>query len=98
MSTDTKDQGRGGVLPILGLILLPLLCCGLPVLIAVGALGILGSVLGNPWVIAGAVALASGLLVWAVRRRRAGGPGVDDDCCAPDGPLPGGTPSRGHGT
>ncbi|MCU6478994.1 hypothetical protein [Arthrobacter sp. A2-55] len=96
MLADQKDQGRRGVLPILGLILLPVLCCGLPLLIAAGALGILGSMLGNPWVIAGAGALAAGLLVFAVRRQRAGRRDVADDCCTPDDPLPGGKPSRGR--
>lgn len=97
MSANPKDQGRRGVLPVLGLILLPVLCCGLPLLIAAGAFGILGSVLGNPWVIAGAVALAAGLLVLAVRRQHASRRDVADDCCTPDGPLPGGKPFRGRG-
>lgn len=70
MSTDPADGGSHGVLSTLGLILLPILCCALPLLILAGALSGIGTVLGNPWVISGAVVLVVGLLVWAVRRRR----------------------------
>ena len=70
MSTDPTDGGRHGVLSTLGIILLPILCCALPLLIVAGVLGGIGTVLGNPWVISGAVALLIGLLVWAWHRRR----------------------------
>jgi hypothetical protein len=72
MSTDQTGGGSRGVLSTLGLILLPILCCALPLLIVAGALGGIGTVLGNPWVISGAGALLVGLLVWALHRRRTG--------------------------
>lgn len=51
-------------------------CCGLPVLIASGALGALGAILVNPWVIAAALALVAARL--RRRARRA------DGCCPPE--------------
>lgn len=39
----------------------------LPLLITAGALGAVGSVLGNPWVIGAAVLLALGAVAWLVR-------------------------------
>lgn len=72
MSMDPTGGGRHGLLSALGLILLPIVCCALPLLIVAGALGGIGAVLGNPWVISGAVVLVGGLLVWALRRRHTG--------------------------
>lgn len=81
MADNPGGRSRGW-LPAVGFILLPLLCCGLPLVIATGALGVLGSALGSPWVLGGAVVVAAGLLAGALRRRRDGrGPG--GDCCAP---------------
>lgn len=82
MSSTSKGQGSGAALAVGGFFLLHLLCCGLPLLIAAGALGAAGSVLGNPWVIAAAVTLAAVTLVWALRRRT-GVPSQAEDCCAP---------------
>lgn len=84
MSTTSKGQGNRTALAVGGFFLFHLLCCGLPLLIAAGALGAAGSVLGNPWFITAAVALAAVTLVWALRRRRAGASGETEDCCAPD--------------
>jgi hypothetical protein len=69
---DPKDSGGGGWLLAPLIVLLPLLCCGLPLLIAAGAAVSLGSILRNPVVIAiaGALTLALGLLV--LRRCRVG--------------------------
>lgn len=84
MSSTSKGQNsRTGLLAVGGFVLLHVLCCGLPLLIAAGALGAAGSFLGNPWVILGAVALAAVVLFWALRRRRPGASGGMDDCCAP---------------
>lgn len=83
MSTTSKGQGNRTALAVGGIVLLHLLCCGLPLLIAAGALGAAGSALGNPWVIAAAVALAAVALAWTLRRRRVGPSGETEDCCAP---------------
>lgn len=83
MSTTSKGQNSRTGLAVGGFVLLHVLCCGLPLLIAAGALGAAGSFLGNPWVILAAVALAAVVLLWALRRRRPGTPGGMDDCCAP---------------
>lgn len=72
MSMDPTGGGRPRGLSTLGLILLPIVCCALPLLILAGALGGIGAVLGNPWVISGALVLVVGLLAWALRRRRTG--------------------------
>lgn len=83
MSTTSKGQGNRTALAVGGFFLLHLLCCGLPLLIAAGALGATGSVLGNPWLIAAAAALTAGALAWTLRRRRTGASGETEDCCAP---------------
>lgn len=53
-----------------GLVLLPILCCTLPLLIAAGALGAVGAVLCEPWVIAAAVLLPVGVVGRRLLRRR----------------------------
>lgn len=83
MPTTSKDQGNRTAVAVGGFFLLHVLCCGLPLLIAAGALGAAGSILANPWVIAAAVFLAAGALVWALQRRRKGSSGDTKDCCAP---------------
>ncbi|MHA7295207.1 hypothetical protein [Arthrobacter sp. HLT1-21] len=83
-----QKQGNKTALVVAGFVLLHVLCCGLPLLIAAGALGATGSLLGNPWLITAAVVLALGVLVW-VFRRRASGKTDDGDCCVPPG-----TPGR----
>lgn len=75
----SSDDDRWGSLGSTALILLPVLCCGLPLLIAAGALGGLGAALGNPWVV-GAGALLAALVVWRFGRRAPGTAG--QDCCA----------------
>lgn len=60
----------------LGAAVLMIVCCAAPVLVAVGALGALGGVLGNPWVIAAAIIV---LAAAVIRRRRSG----RHACCPP---------------
>lgn len=57
------------------------LCCALPLLLAGGALGGAGALLGNPWLIAAAVALVAGVVLWRVRRtnQQSG-----SSCCPPE--------------
>ena len=83
MSTTSKGQGNRAALAVGGFFLLHLLCCGLPLLIAAGALGAVGSVLGNPWVIAAALVLAAVTMARALLRRREVVPGETEDCCGP---------------
>lgn len=67
--------------------LLMVVCCAGPLLVAGGALGAIGGVLRNPWLITvGAVVLLTGTVhVLRCRaRRRGAGP---QDCC-PTGPAP----------
>jgi hypothetical protein len=74
-------EGRGGKV-LLGFVLLHVLCCGLPLLLAAGAFGGTGALLGSPLLLAaGAVAVmaAVALAVRQVRGRR------DDACCTPTG-------------
>lgn len=83
MSMPPDKDGPRTALTTIGVVLLPVLCCGLPVLIAAGALGATGSVLGSPWLIGGAVAVLLGVVMWRVRRASGSG---DDACCPPDPP------------
>jgi uncharacterized iron-regulated membrane protein len=70
-----------------GIVLLPLLCCGLPLLITAGTLGAIASVLGSPWVIAVAIVLVLGVVLWR-HRRRAATTTRTDHCCPPRTDLP----------
>ena len=83
MSTTSKGRSSRTGLAVGGFVLLHVLCCGLPLLIAAGALGTAGSFLGNPWIILAAVALAAAVLLWALRRRRPNTSGDKENCCAP---------------
>lgn len=78
MPDNRRPDGRVSPFAAL-LILVPILCCALPALIAAGAIGALGGFLANPWVIAVAVLLAGGVVVRALRRRAKSG-GCPDDC------------------
>jgi hypothetical protein len=88
VSTGSGRDSRRTALAAAAFLLVPILCCGLPVLIAAGTLGAVGSVLGNPWAIGAAVALLIGLLAWRLRRRpppSANQP--DSGCCPPEPPT-----------
>jgi membrane protein implicated in regulation of membrane protease activity len=81
MSTNPGSDGKRTALAAVGFLLLPALCCGLPLLIAAGALGAVGSVLGNPWVIGAAIVAVVAAVVWFARRRTSAT--RDDSCCPP---------------
>jgi mercuric ion transport protein len=51
------------------MVLLPVLCCAIPALIAAGVLGAVGGWLRNPWVIGIAVIFVVGGFVSALLRR-----------------------------
>lgn len=54
----------------LGVGVLLVICCTLPVLLAAGALGALGGVLGSPWLLAAAGLLIVAAVVIVVARHR----------------------------
>ncbi|MEU0469990.1 hypothetical protein ABZ215_38845 [Amycolatopsis sp. NPDC006131] len=87
MSTNPDRDGTRTALATGAFLLLPALCCGLPLLIAGGALAGLGSVLGNPWVIGAAIALLVAVVVCRIRRRARGARSSDPACCAPEPPT-----------
>lgn len=71
---------------VAGFIVLHVLCCGLPLLIAAGAFASFGAVLGNgTWVTVGIVTLAAAILVRFRRARRSNGAA----CCVPAAPARG---------
>lgn len=92
MSTTPKSQSSFTHLAVGGFVILHVLCCGLPLLIAAGVLGGVGSAslaAGYEWWVAGAGVLAVGLVIWFIRRRRADTGGDGTDCCPPyRQPLP----------
>jgi hypothetical protein len=87
MSTNPDRDGKRTALATGALLLLPALCCGLPLLIGGGALAGLGSVLGNPWVIGTAIALLIAVVVWRTRRHARGARSSDSACCASEPPT-----------
>jgi hypothetical protein len=83
-----SGQGKGGRL-LAGFVVLHVLCCGLPLLIAAGAFTGAGVLLGSgALVAAGLLAVLAAVAVAVRRGRRAG----QDDCCpaptASDAALP----------
>lgn len=85
MSIKVKGRERSGLvlaagtlLSFLGVVMVALVCCGVPVLTAAaGVFAAAGAMAGNLWFIA-AAALAAGALL--LRAQRRGSPGTD--CCA----------------
>jgi hypothetical protein len=78
MSHHPDRQGRYTVLATGAALLLPALCCGLPLLIASGTLAGLGSALGHPWLIASGAVLLMGAVAALLRQRTR--------CCSPQPP------------
>lgn len=75
-----RRGGLLGALAMVGVVLLPVLCCAGPVLLAGGALAGLRGVLVSPWLMAPAAVLLVGGLLWWLRRRSTGSGG---SCCPP---------------
>ncbi|MEU4360359.1 hypothetical protein [Promicromonospora sp. NPDC023987] len=83
------DSGPPAALVAAGAVLLAVVCCAGPVLLAAGALGALGAWLANPWMIGAGITVLMGAVAWTMQRRsrnRAGtGTGSSSaDCCDPD--------------
>ncbi|SFB62788.1 hypothetical protein SAMN05216266_13163 [Amycolatopsis marina] len=88
MPTSPDHEGQRTARATGAVVLLSVLCCGLPLLIAGGALAGLGSALGNPWVIGAGVALLVGVLVWRLRRHTdTSTPSGDPGCRPPQQPA-----------
>ncbi|MGH3864391.1 hypothetical protein [Actinokineospora sp.] len=76
--TDRRHDRRS-LAPGTGIVALMLLCCAGPALVAAGALGALGAILTNPFVLAASAVLAvPAIAAWAVRRHHR-----DKTCCPP---------------
>ncbi len=69
MPDDPGQDGQRTTSAAAGVLLIPVLCCGLPLLVAAGGLGVAGGILGQAWLIGLAALLAIGAVGWAVRRR-----------------------------
>ncbi len=81
-------SGQGGKL-LAGFVVLHVLCCGLPLLVAAGAFTGAGALLGNGALVAAGLLAVLAAVAVAVRRSRHA---ADDDCCNPnaaalDGPV-----------
>jgi hypothetical protein len=73
-------SGQSGKL-VAGVVVLHLLCCGLPLLFAAGAFAGSGALLGSGMLVAvGVAGLATAAVVAVGRARR----GSDPQCCAPE--------------
>lgn len=82
MTSKHDDRPGGGLLLGAGAVLLMVLCCALPLLIAGGVLASVGGLLGNPWAIGTGIALLV-LVVLVVAHRRTRHDNTDHDCCPP---------------
>lgn len=75
MSSEPVSKSFTTIAATVGILLLPVLCCGVPLLIAAGTLslagtlGVIGAAVGNPWAITVAVAMVIGVVGWFLRRR-----------------------------
>lgn len=70
------------MLAAVGVVLVAVLCCAGPVLLAGGTLSGIGAALRSPWLIgAGALLLVAGVIFAAVRRKQGRFDG--DSCCQP---------------
>ncbi|MEW2634327.1 hypothetical protein AB0903_22470 [Streptomyces sp. NPDC048389] len=79
MNGNDRPPRPAGALAAVGAGLVMVACCAGPVLLVGGALGALGGVLRNPWIIAAATAVVAAAIAVLVRRRRAG----RRACCPP---------------
>ncbi|AFM20156.1 MULTISPECIES: hypothetical protein [Actinomycetes] len=96
MSTNPGSESKRTALAAAGFLLVPIVCCGLPVLIAAGALGAVGSVLGNPWVIGTAVVVVLAAVTRFARRRVTRHGATRDNSCCPPVPPARDQPDRPH--
>jgi hypothetical protein len=76
------SHSRGGGKLLLGFVVVHVLCCGLPLLIAAGVVTSAGGLLRNPVVLAVGVGLLIAAVAPALRRARAA---RGAECCAPPG-------------
>ncbi|MDG4536651.1 hypothetical protein [Streptomyces sp. AV19] len=89
-------RGSGRVLALVGAGLVMAVCCAVPLLAAGGALGVVGGVLREWWLVAvGVVVVCCGAVTCLprCRARRRRGPGPEE--CRPSGPGP--SDAAGHG-
>jgi mercuric ion transport protein len=76
---DQEPSGARMATAGIGAVLLAIICCAGPALLASGALGAIGGFLGSPWVITAAALLLVAAVTAVIRRRRFG----RDACCPP---------------
>lgn len=71
MSRQPDRDNRRAVLVTCAMLLAPIVCCGLPLLIAGGALAGIGSLLNSAWLVGPAVIIlaVAAVIAWRVRRR-----------------------------
>ncbi|WP_264961115.1 hypothetical protein [Mycobacterium kiyosense] len=85
MATRRTPPGVAGAwaLGLVGVGALLVVCCAAPLLVAGGALGVLGGAFGNPWLIAAAAVVVLAAVGYTLRRR---GRGEPPGCCPPGHP------------
>ncbi|GEM_PF-1514642 len=83
MVDEKKSPERGMTLAALGAGLLIVVCCAGPALIVGGALGALGGVLRNPWLIASGVVGLLAAVGYTARRHVDHSHRGTDNCCPP---------------
>ncbi|HEU5006829.1 MAG TPA: hypothetical protein VFT67_07650 [Jatrophihabitantaceae bacterium] len=88
--SEPRGPSQAGLLATLGVVVVAVLCCAGPALLAGGALAGLGGLLRNPWLIGvGAVIVVTAISLAMRRRRRAAGTTTAEGCTSqgrPDSP------------
>ncbi|TDT32969.1 hypothetical protein ACF3NT_02675 [Naumannella halotolerans] len=79
--TRPDDRRGGGLLVAAGGALLVALCCGLPLILAGGALAGIGGLLRSPWTVGAGIAVVLAVAAAAIARRHRRT--QDADCCSP---------------
>lgn len=82
--SEPRGPSPAGILATLGAVVVAVLCCAGPALLAGGALSGIGGVLRNPWLIGVGALILAAAVIYTLRQRAARR--RDSDACCPPPP------------